>query len=487
MVLFLATNACQAFSLLGPYEDWMQTTNGFRWNVNAAVNGGPMDLTAEYRWNVPVVTYAFDQSFLDYFGTNGVAAIERAIQMINDLPDASSVVLTNFPQDSKGVNYSAQEMRLFDLTSVTLGVLVEQLGLASPAANSFVLRRYQRELFWPFCLEELCWFSWAVPNFVLERNFDPETTTPTHWVNGLYYSGTIVDYGARAEMTTLQIDPTAIGFNAVADESFGAGEFYSGLTYDDIGGLRYLYATNNINFETLLPDVHGVGTNANSFVNGAWRPGVNKVTFVRQQYDSVLGQGVPLTNQFSDIYFTNNQAATQQLQRIVTQPDFLFSVLDYDKDHIVGGPMVLRNSATNWINLSALNSQVDMAGPGLIRPPGRISFTRMGAMVDVYEFSGNNAVYYVRSGWGYFNATNLQPIGVSSVSNYFNIPLYTRAGPEKIVKWKVPVPFGGTALLQISTNLTNWTTLGIATNQGDEVWWLDRRRKQTQFYRVVPQ
>lgn len=29
--------------------------------------GGPMDVTNEYRWNVPVLTYGFDQSFVDYF------------------------------------------------------------------------------------------------------------------------------------------------------------------------------------------------------------------------------------------------------------------------------------------------------------------------------------------------------------------------------------------------------------------------------------
>lgn len=74
-VTFLATRA-SAFSLLGPHEDWMQTMNGFRQPNDI---GGPMNLGQEYRWNVPVVVYAFDQSFRDYFGTNGVNAVEEAI------------------------------------------------------------------------------------------------------------------------------------------------------------------------------------------------------------------------------------------------------------------------------------------------------------------------------------------------------------------------------------------------------------------------
>ena len=59
--------------------------------------GGPMDINEEYRWNVPVVTYAFDQSFLDYFGSNGVAAVEQAIGVINELPPASSIDLDQLP------------------------------------------------------------------------------------------------------------------------------------------------------------------------------------------------------------------------------------------------------------------------------------------------------------------------------------------------------------------------------------------------------
>ena len=59
----------EAFSLLGPYEPWMDTTNGFR-SYNGDI-GGPMALGNEYRWNVPVLTYGFDQSFLIIsFGPN---------------------------------------------------------------------------------------------------------------------------------------------------------------------------------------------------------------------------------------------------------------------------------------------------------------------------------------------------------------------------------------------------------------------------------
>lgn len=72
--LFIALAAINAsgFSLLGPYTDWMSRANGYQQPGDV---GGPMDITEGYRWNVPVVTYGFDRSFLDYFGSNGVAAV----------------------------------------------------------------------------------------------------------------------------------------------------------------------------------------------------------------------------------------------------------------------------------------------------------------------------------------------------------------------------------------------------------------------------
>ena len=34
------------------------------------------NLGEEYRWNSPIVTYTYDESFLSYFGSNGVVAVK---------------------------------------------------------------------------------------------------------------------------------------------------------------------------------------------------------------------------------------------------------------------------------------------------------------------------------------------------------------------------------------------------------------------------
>src|SRR5436190_16622898 len=83
-----------AFSLLGPYADWMDVEKGYRQPGDI---GGPMNIGEGYRWNIPVITYGFDRSFLDYFGSNGVAAVESAIAIINQIPPASTMNPQSYP------------------------------------------------------------------------------------------------------------------------------------------------------------------------------------------------------------------------------------------------------------------------------------------------------------------------------------------------------------------------------------------------------
>jgi hypothetical protein len=133
--LFALILESRAFSLLGPVQPWMQSSNGVIYDGDI---GGPMCISNEYRWNVPVLTYGFDQSFSNYFGTNGISAVESAIQILNDLPPASQIVLTNYPFNSQHVNFTAQSQNLNDLKSETLSLLLEHMGLAQPTRYLYV-------------------------------------------------------------------------------------------------------------------------------------------------------------------------------------------------------------------------------------------------------------------------------------------------------------------------------------------------------------
>src|SRR5690242_14438451 len=95
-VCLLASSPARAFSLLGVIESWQTGTIGYAAGGDI---GAPKNLTEEYRWNTPVITYAFDNSFLTYFGTNGVKAVDEAFAVINSLPDLSSLdpTLPDYP------------------------------------------------------------------------------------------------------------------------------------------------------------------------------------------------------------------------------------------------------------------------------------------------------------------------------------------------------------------------------------------------------
>src|SRR5258708_21965419 len=138
LVVLAVAPICMALSLLGPFKSWQVTALGY--NLPDQI-GGPMNLNEGYRWNVPTVTYAFDATFVSYFGSNGIAAVEKAVQILNDLPPAASITNDGsslyirgqrVPFDPRVQNYSFTTLGLLDLKSAALHYLVEEQGLAEP-------------------------------------------------------------------------------------------------------------------------------------------------------------------------------------------------------------------------------------------------------------------------------------------------------------------------------------------------------------------
>lgn len=269
LVLTLGIRPASGFSLLGPLssdpggEAWQVRRLGYSDGevlLNGAI-GSPKNLTHEYRWNTPIITYGFDPTFINYFGTNGMAAVDAAMEIMNSLPDLSTLSqeLTEYPlegqfgatttfRDSRRVNFTAQALNLIDMKSMTLGYLVEQLGLASPERWTWTLRG--REVIG----------EPPVTNFsVIMRNFDPVTYTPSRYVNGNRYTYQIIEDEDDSAAFEIPADPESslYGFSSVANiiapeglESLGFGVFYTYLTRDDIGGLRYIYDRDNLNWES---------------------------------------------------------------------------------------------------------------------------------------------------------------------------------------------------------------------------------------------
>src|SRR6266446_6661489 len=86
-------NVCPGFSLLGPLSTPATTwqTPALGYNVFGTEIGGPVNTGEEYRWNLHDITYAFDDSFLDYFGVDGIDAVESALAIISDVGPVSNL------------------------------------------------------------------------------------------------------------------------------------------------------------------------------------------------------------------------------------------------------------------------------------------------------------------------------------------------------------------------------------------------------------
>jgi hypothetical protein len=506
-VHFFCCLPVRGFALLGPYAPWMDPTNSYRSGLDI---GGPVDLTQGYRWNVPFVTYGFDQSFIDYFGSNGVYAVEQAFQTLNELPPASTLQLTNFPADCFRLNYIAASQHVYDLKTATLAVLLEQIGLTDPQRSMFVLKQWSSAFLADSSLYD--YTASFLSDYILERNFDPDSLAPSAYVNGFLYTGEIIiwgpfnpyprlAYGYAQMIDPLTQDPTAASdlihivrpvLTAIGwSDGLGfAGTYFSSFSQDDVGGIRYLLSTNNVEPEVLLPDVYGTGTNIAAFVNGAIRPGLNKITFVRQPFEVQSGLFLSLTNDFIDSYFTNGILQHQQLERVTTQPDFLFSVTDTAATDSQG-PFCVRSGTDHWWNSSSTNS-----GPGVIRPPINIVFNKPGPWLQTDESVAQETNYsLVDFHWASFDgSTNpvvTYPTDVSTgASNNFAVHFWL-LGPSaiKVTDWQPSLAAGTAVALQTSTNLTDWISITTVTNTDGPVLW---RHVYTdpvgpqRYFRVLP-
>ena len=468
----------QAFSLLGPYANWRDQSNGYREPIDI---GGPVNLNEEYRWNVPTITYAFDKSFVDYFGSNGVAAVESAIQILNALPDASDIVASNFPPDTRGVNFVAAAQNVYDLKSTALALLVEHMGLGQPVRNIFDVPESFDTTF-PPCTNEVCPGVGAVA-LAMSRNFDPATLTSSLEVNGATYSEFYTTNSGAIDIVEFPADPFSHPYSAVADafsvdySGLQPGSFYGGLTSDDVGGIAYLLSATNVNWEKLPKDVLFVGSHrgANRKLRGAWRPGVEKIHFVPQPQNK-RGNFKTAIFKYTASYVTNGMTKEQMVKRMVPRPDIVFSAADtFQSDGT--SPMFLRTGTGTWINNAAQNGDATAAGPGVITYPVKITFDKLGPQVlsgDPYP-----TAVVINNGWASFDESTNPPIVYPPNSVQTNIAVrldyfvgsgngYTNFNNTL---FNLPASIGAQAILQISTNNTDWVSLASVTNNGSIVRW----------------
>lgn len=270
VLLACGLQAAMAFVPSGPIGN-----GGDAWQTPAIGYGLAGDLVApknigeEYRRNTPVMYYTMDANFLEFFGSNGIVAVDGAFSILNTVTNVSTYDpgLSQFPLYSQHVNYTAQALGLSDLQSTVLGVMTEQLGLADPIRYVWTLRSRIGPATGFKC-------PFGMTYEVVQRNLDILTSPLNQvqyspYINDTLYSYTIAEFCAGnplAITVPFPEDPYALIDTPVASfqsDFIDDGYFYSSLTRDDVAGLRYLLSTNNVNMESVSPDSLLLLTNLN--------------------------------------------------------------------------------------------------------------------------------------------------------------------------------------------------------------------------------
>jgi len=442
-----------AFSMLGPFAN----DSGFLWQTaplgynQPGDIGGPMNIAQEYRFNVRNLYYAFDPTFLQFFGTRGAEEVEKAVKVLNDLPPVSQINIDDYPLKSERFNHQAAALGLIDLKTATLIVLVEEMGLADCERYVFTLRHR--------------WID-SVPttNYtVIKRNFDPVTLRPSSYVNGdLWTYNTIFDdqNAPYAAPQNLRVDPLAYGDPVASAYGYFSGSvvgrYYTALTRDDVGGLKYMYSpltrkvesapTNSFGgFGGSVPsggggtdggspwtpvfvpttNAAGTGTNVitgplgtNFIADPVIRGGADKIRFVRINFDSLVGQALtPVLDSWTDNFITNGAARSQAVRRWVNLPDILFSAADFSGDGgalpAASGGAIARNPS--FVNEWQLNTSLGApqnAGPGTVQPGIIVTYNTVGLMVYngywPFNLSEDTGAPFVV--WGSFDGTTNAPV-----------------------------------------------------------------------------
>ncbi len=413
-----------AFSLIGPFSSWQVPILGYRFGEDI---GGPVNLGEGFRWNVPLITYACDSSFINYFGPEGVRAIDEAMQVFNDLPAPSKISadLSEYSVNTQAEKPELGVLGLFDLKSTAMNLVMEELGFADPIRYTFTLRARQIIGTPP------------VTNYAtVQRNYDPQTLQPSRYVNGVLYSFSIREFPAPpfqhadaieetfpSDLTAfLENIPVATGGSRTGSSGpnnyIFPGFYRTGLTRDDVGGIRYLYHPNNYAVDSLLPGTRRggalapftpfLGTNVlgatNSIIGGSGtnltvtglRGGRNRLKFRKAFYDPILSAFFTTReNAFTDVVIsTNRTLVVQPVTRVITRPDIVFSVGDLGLAQGIAILSSTRTDTTPWINNDLLNG-VDPVnndvGPGTITPQVQITFTSQ--FPNYFNSNGDDAFY----------------------------------------------------------------------------------------------
>ena len=430
VILLCSMQSAYAFILMGPIDpaentldlhDPAQALPAGPFTGVASANmtddlGGPKHIKEFYRWNTPHLVYGFDREFVRFFGEEGILAVNDAMRVLNDFfqPEDgqySGISELDLMRHGFGGNYStywlnvtAKNENLMDIKSLVLGMMVNYLGLGNPYRQMFTATN-------AWYADQLNAGSVVIGTTL--KNFDPITLQPTDWVNGDQYAyrlihdrvpGWLPDPNAdnvsgvtldMEEFTNSDSVNTYSAVSAIVDafygntdmvwtrvpSRYGFGIYYDGLnamggsfkprhalTYDDAGGLKYMYNTNTVVME-YIP--YALVTPAD-------------FTKTLQQYN-LAPYSDPLKNRIAGVFPTRNN---QSVPGKVAQSHPLFTFMN----PMGPGPDMVYNTPDDVPLLNSFMGNRDPANPQALgfvsaggKVPGKMAWAFRGG-IDSIQF-----------------------------------------------------------------------------------------------------
>jgi hypothetical protein len=335
LLLGLSVQCASGFSLIGPPSAFEVTALGYD-PLPADTNPtGPQLYGRVFRRSTPVLYYSFDESFENIFGAKGEQAVRDAFAILNSLTNLSSYSseLTEFPYSSSHINPQAEALSLTDVKSFVLHLIVRELGLDEPERFTWALTDR-----WHAAVPQPC--PIGEEYIVTQFNYDPlhpdnGQGSVSSYVNGTLYNYYIKEfceqnssdplYPVLAVAYPIPADPNNPSFTSVAayvDYSMtpghntglimGSGKFYTGLTRDDVAGLRYLMSTNSIYSEGVGGRSELIGTNLSNPVLLTNSYDLGALATLAPLYDDITLSSIFVGLQSSTLstYWTNVVTAT---------------------------------------------------------------------------------------------------------------------------------------------------------------------------------
>jgi hypothetical protein len=299
---------------------------------------GIMNISEFYRWNIPILTYGYDNSFLEIFKEQGKNEFESAVSALNNIPYDANIY--QYPLNAMRGNYTASTENMYSLRTVFLNALIRTLGVADAESGMWLIRT-----------------QWVSANGVIayatKRNYDPITLAPSSYINGSlftykYFTNKPSHYG----ITIFCPDPLSSTGTEIDVPS--AGSFKTGLTRDEIGGIMFVTSPN-----IFCRGYVQLPASSNNIAQTTAIPGIGLIRFIPHPVTTNnIYQEYEYEYSFAHVNGNNNRS---NIVRTIQQPDIVVKADNTKKGFQI--------KYGEFANMSELNGNKGGVGPGYFQPP----------------------------------------------------------------------------------------------------------------------